>query len=316
MGGRYVTVGAMDIPGSLHGACTRAQALTALGRYGLRFAVANGQLAPLWRGVLVDRARLLDPLTRAAAACMVVGPTAVLWGLTVLRLHGCTGLETEPVHVITPYDRWARNQDGLRVHQGRVVAESVVTLHGLPTAELDLAVSEVLCTAPRRLALACADRALAGLPPAERPVLSGRIAGRLDRRADRRGTRRARALLDLVDGATESPTESSLRLIVVDAGFPLPEVQYEVRALDGTVLWRLDLAWPLARVALEYDGFAAHAGREARDAARDEDLRRRGWTVVHATAADLRDPGRVLHELAAAFRRQDDGGWPLRLAAG
>src|SRR5215468_5932987 len=98
----------MDIPGSLHGACTRDQALAVLGRYGLRFAVANGQLTPLWRGVLVDPTRLLDPLTRAAAACIVVGPTGVLWGLTALRLHGCAEAETHPVHVITPYNRWAR----------------------------------------------------------------------------------------------------------------------------------------------------------------------------------------------------------------
>jgi Protein of unknown function (DUF559) len=304
----------MDIPGSLHGACTRDQALAVLGRYGLRFAVANGQLTPLWRGVLVDPARLLDPLTRAAAACIVVGPTAVLCGLTALRLHGCAEAETHPVHVITPYNRWARNQDGLRVHQGRVAAESLVTLHGLPAVALDLAVCDVLCTAPRRLALACADQAVARLPRSEQAPFIDQVAQRLHSRLDRRGTRRARGLLDLVDGAAESPPESSLRLIVVDAGFPIPVVQYEVCAPDGTVVWRLDLAWPQARVALEYDGFAAHAGREARDAARDEDLRRRGWIVVHATADDLRDPGRVLHEISAAFRRREAGAWQRRLA--
>ena len=304
----------MDIPGSLHGACTRAQAFAALGRYGLRLAIASGHLAPLWRGVLVDPARMLDPLTRAAAACIVVGPTAVLCGLTALRLYGCGAAETSTVHVITPYNRWSRCHDGLRVHQGRVPADSVVTLDGLPVVTLDHAVSDVLCTAPRRLALCCADQVAATQPRAQQAAFVQQVAERLANRADRRGTRRAEQLLELVDGAAESPAESSLRLIIADAGFPLPQVQYEIRGMDGAVLWRLDLAWPQVRVALEYDGFAAHAGREAHDAARDADLQRRGWLVIHATAADLREPGRVLHELTRAFTQRSPGAGPLRLA--
>src|SRR5262245_57253983 len=101
-GSRRVTVGAMDIPGSLHGACTRDQAQQAIGRYELRIAVASGRLVPLWRGVLVDPRRLLDPLTRAAAASLMLGPTAVLCGLTALRLHGCTAANAGTVHAVLP----------------------------------------------------------------------------------------------------------------------------------------------------------------------------------------------------------------------
>jgi len=303
----------MDIPGSLHGACTRAQALDALGRYGLRVAIASGQLAPMWRGVLVDPARMLEPLTRAAAACIVVGPTAALWGLTALRLYGCAAAETQTVHVITPYIRWSRCHEELRVHQGRVPGDSVLSVDGLPVVAPDLAVSDVLCTAQRRLALACADQAVALQPARERGRFVERIAERLANRADRRGTRRAYALLELVDGAAESPPESSLRLLVVDAGFPIPAVQHEILTMDGVPVWRLDLAWPDVRVALEYDGFAAHAERTRRDEARDGDLARRGWIVVHATAADLRDPRRLLRELGTAFRERGGGVGRLRL---
>ena len=69
--------------------------------------------------------------------------------------------------------------------------------------------------------------------------------------------------------------------------------------VDGNVLYRLDFAWEELRVALEYDGFAAHVGRGLRDAAREEELRKLGWTVIRATAADLKDPA----ELHAAIRR-------------
>lgn len=306
----------MDIPGSLHGACTREQAHRTFGRYGLRVAVANGRLVPLWRGVLVDPRRLLDPLTRAAAACLALGPTAVLYGLTALRLHGCAAAETGTVHAVLPYNRWPRCRDGLRVHQGRPPSDGMTTVHGLPVVALDVAVADVLCTAPRRLALMCADQAIARQPRQEQARFVKQVAERVDSRTDRRGTRQAQWLLELVNGAAESPPESSLRLLVVEAGFPVPEVQHEVCGVDGLVLWRLDLAWPQVKVALEYDGYAAHAGRRQQDAARDADLERRGWRVVRATAADLRDPGRLLAELAEAFRSRDGGPGRLRQVRG
>jgi hypothetical protein len=108
-------------------------------------------------------------------------------------------------------------------------------------------------------------------------------------------------LLALATGKAESPPESMLRLIVVEAGFPVPEPQYEIPTVDGRRLYVLDLAWPALRIALEYDGFAAHEERQERDAERDVRMAGRGWITIRATAADLRDPGRVLAELRDAF---------------
>ena len=41
-------------------------------------------------------------------------------------------------------------------------------------------------------------------------------------------------------------------MVMIDGGVELPELQYEVRDLDGR-LWRLDFAWPESRLAAEYD---------------------------------------------------------------
>ncbi|HEY0641477.1 MAG TPA: hypothetical protein VGD67_27930, partial [Pseudonocardiaceae bacterium] len=71
----------VDIPGSLHGARTRAQAVSALGVHGVRAALRAGELVALWPRVLVDAARRLDPVTRSAAALLTLGPGAVLAGL-------------------------------------------------------------------------------------------------------------------------------------------------------------------------------------------------------------------------------------------
>jgi hypothetical protein len=291
----------VEIPDSIHGACTRQQALNSLGQYGLRVAILRRELTPLWRGVLVDPRRLLESPTRAAAALLAVGQDAVLCGPTALTLHGCTAAEEPTVHLMLRYDRWARRQVGLRVHHGRLTDDDVVRLRGLPVVALDLAVADALCIAPRRRALAWADQAVALHLLGEREDFLTRVAVRLGGRTDRRGTRRAVGLLALIDGAAESPPESHLRLIVVDAGLPVPVAQHPIRTPDGLQLWRLDLAWPELKIALEYDGYETHAGRDLPDRARDEDLRRRGWIVVHADAADLRNPQALLDRLAEAF---------------
>ena len=111
-------------------------------------------------------------------------------------------------------------------------------------------------------------------------------------------------------GGPESPAESRMLLALFDAGLPVPELQHPVCDIDGRERYRLDFAWLEPMVALEYDGYAAHAERSERDAARDEDLRRRGWIVVRATAEDLRKRGWMVVRATA-----DDLRDPARLVS-
>jgi len=300
----------------LHGACTREHAMATLGAYRVRAAIRAGALVPLWPRVLVRGPRQLDPWTRAAAATLTVGAGAVLWGPTAVQLHGSAAARTAAVHVAVPYNRWSRPQHGLKIRHGRVRTDDVCQLRGLSVVILEVAIGELLCTASPGFALACADQAVAAQPSEQRACFRAAIAEFLARRTDRRGLRQATALLDLISGDVESPRESWLRLLVVAAGFPQPVVQHPVCDLDGSPVWRLDMVWPDLRIALEYDGYEAHLGRAVEDQARDEDLHRRGWVVVHARAADLRNPGRVLDELTAAFRRRGGTVGKWRAAAG
>ena len=65
--------------------------------------------------------------------------------------------------------------------------------------------------------------------------------------------------------------------------------QFEVWA-GGRFLGRVDFAWPEHRVVLEYDGFWHAENRQfLRDRRRLNGLVSDGWTVLHATAADLED---------------------------
>jgi hypothetical protein len=174
----------------------------------------------------------------------------------------------------------------------------------MPVLVLDLVIAELLCTAPKRLALACADQAMAAIGEADTEEFLDSILERLVERDDRRGTRRAATLLTLVSGKAESPPESWLRLTVVDAGYPVPVAQHEVCDLDGRLIYRLDLAWPQLRIALEYDGYEAHEGREAEDAERDARLAARGWVVIRARGGDITDPRQLLGQVATAFAKR------------
>lgn len=262
---------------------------------------ADGRIRQVW-GVLVPRELLLDPDTRAAAALLAAGSRAALTGLTAAWLQGCSAAATPAVHVAVPYSRSLRTQQGLVVHQGRKLLEEVIEVRGLRAVVLEVAITELLCTDVARRALAVADQAAALFPARDRSAFCGRIADRLATRPDRRGTARAGGLLPLVTGRADSPPESWLKLLVVEAGFPQPVDQFEVIDALARVRYVLDLCWPELRIALEYDGYEAHEYRQDRDARRDLDLQRRGWITIRATAEDLRDPSRLVVRLEEAFR--------------
>ncbi|QNE37368.1 hypothetical protein F1C12_21150 [Leifsonia shinshuensis] len=124
----------------------------------------------------------------------------------------------------------------------------------------------------------------------------------------RRGIATARAALPLVRTRSESPAETRLRLILLDAGLAEPWLNYLIHRPDGSFLARVDMAYPLERVILEYEGDGHRVDREVwfRDIHRREHLEDLGWRVVRVTAADLRTPIPLLTRLSRllATRRE------------
>ncbi|KAA9150095.1 DUF559 domain-containing protein [Amycolatopsis acidicola] len=294
----------LNIINSRHGAAKRQDAAAALGESVLRGALKDGVLVQLWRGVIVDSRRLLEPETRAAAALFAAGRGAVLSHRTAAFLHGCTAADSVDVHVTVPYDNWVRSRPGLVIHHDRFDPADTVSRNGLPMCPLDETIAELLCTDIRWKALACLDQALAGLTKPEIGAFLANTADCISRRDDRRGTRRGESLLALAASDVESPQESRLRLVVIDAGFPVPVTQHPILTLAGELLYRLDLAWPELRIAVEYDGFEAHEGREENDLERDERLSARGWRVIRVRKEDMADSGRFLGDLRQAFTQR------------
>lgn len=291
-----------DLPKGMHGAYSRAELIPHIGANALRTVVRSGGLKPYSREVLIDPRRATEFHSRAAAALLMAGPDATLSGHSALFVRGVTAADSAPIHLLLPYPRKVRGRNDVTVHYGHLIDFHSEQVDGLRAVTIRHALTEVLCRSSRRTAIACADQVLASVPRAEREELRAAIGERIRSRRDRRGTLQATELLDLARGDSESPAESWTLLGLVDGGLPIPEQQVSVTDINGNELYRLDFAWPAFRLAVEYDGYEAHEFRAARDAARDADLRRRGWIVIHATAEDLRDPSRLIAAVAEAMR--------------
>jgi hypothetical protein len=289
-----------EIPGGLHGAYPYDNVRTALGDYRLRAAMDNAEFVCFGRGVLLDGDRTFDLRTRAAGALLLAGPDAVLVGSTAAVLHGCTAVGGHPVHVRVPYLRRVRSRDGLVVHQGPVAESHVDVVDGLRVLRPEPLLAELLRTETRRGSLACANELIRGLPEPDRPVFRAEVHRLLSDQPDQRRVLQARELLDLATGLPETPMQSAMLLIIIDAGISIPESQHPVTDATGRQ-HRLDFAWPERRIAVECE---ADDGWPVRDPAREAHLRRHGWLLVHARTADLHEPATLLDRLKEAFARR------------
>ncbi len=123
-----------------------------------------------------------------------------------------------------------------------------------------------------------------------------------------RGARRLRAALDLVRPGTDSSRETLLRLIVIRARFPAPEVNGVIRNAYGADIAHGDLVFRAYRTILEYEGrqHAEDAAQFAIDIARLDQLMDDGWRVIRVDKALMSTRATLLAKIDRALRR---GGW-------
>lgn len=115
------------------------------------------------------------------------------------------------------------------------------------------------------------------------------------------GLRRLESALELVDAGAQSPRESYLRLLLIDAGLPRPQTQIPVIGTDGMPVAYLDLGWEDCMVAVEYDGDQHRVDRRqyVKDIRRLEMLEQLGWFVVRVVAED--NPAAIVHRVRTAL---------------
>jgi very-short-patch-repair endonuclease len=269
--------------------------MTVMTRQQLDVQVKNGGLVRVWYGVYA--AQHPNLLGRLAALDVFMGRHAVACMGTAAALYGFDTENTTSVHVLDPGVR-TRPAVGLMVHQ-RTGAPLQRVAGRLATAP-DWTAVEVARQLGRPRALATLDAAL-HTTHCSIPKLQSAIA----EQSGRRGIVAVRELLRLADGRAESAMESEARLVMIDRGVPLPQLQYPIYGRDGE-LWRVDFAWPDAHVAAEYESIDWHAGRTEmlRDKARWARIQEVGWSIIPIVVHDVRrEPDRLAERIIAQLER-------------
>jgi hypothetical protein len=201
----------------------------------------------------------------------------------------------DPVTVVRPLAVEWKGPRGVRVHRTQspfvVVRDALddVPLTTAPRTAWDVAALEPLGTAVAALDAMVRSGSI-GL--AELSTMAREGAGQW-------GITKVRRAFGLVDPRAQSAPESKVRVALVVAGYsPVP--QYEV--FGGAHPIHVDLGFPEARIAIEYEGDYHFEGDQiVRDDARYARLRAAGWTVIRLAAADLRDLASVVARVRAAL---------------
>lgn len=119
--------------------------------------------------------------------------------------------------------------------------------------------------------------------------------------------RLARQAARYVREKVDSPMETRLRMLLVLAGLPEPEVNMSVHAADGAEVRRFDLCWPEVRVIVEYDG-RHHAERVEQweaDLDRREEIDDDEWRILVVVASGIyRDPERTVSRVFRLLERR------------
>ncbi len=136
----------------------------------------------------------------------------------------------------------------------------------------------------------------------------GELATAVHRRSGRRGAARLKSVLPQLRAATDSAPETRMRLLVVRAGVPEPEVNAALVDPNGNVIAHGDLVWPEYRVVLEYDGrqHAESLAQFAIDIRRLNDIAEGRYRVIRVDKTLLTDRHLLLAKLRRALA---DGGW-------
>ncbi len=250
----------------------------------------------LHRDVYADAATPLTHGLRAEGAGLLIPDAAAIGGRSAAWLHGVElAAPDDPVEVIVPRtDRFGPVQ-GLTIRLADLPPEDVIG--GITTPERTA--WDIARFYEPTEAVVYLDAMVAA-----RLVMVESISQKLTVSTVKWGRRRVARALDLVDRRAESPQESRLRVRLVLAGLPRPDVQYQV--FDGhRFVARVDLAWPDRRVAVEYDGlWHASAGQFHRDRRRLNRLVSARWTVIHVTAVRMHeDFDTVVREVSTALTR-------------
>lgn len=247
----------------------------------------------VYPGVWAPRGAELSARERARAAWLWSNRTGVIAGLSAAALLGAKwiepGLAADLVHTNRRPPRL------IEVHTDNLASGETQLIEGMAVTTAARTAFDI----GRRLDLEDGVKRMDALLNATR-IGDGDIEAVIQSHPGVRGLNQLRRTLALVDGGAESPQESLTRLLLVQAGFPKPETQIELRDLRV----RIDMGWRRWKVAVEYDGVQHWTDRRQRswDIERIAELEGAGWIVIRVSAEMLSRRHVVLDRVSAALQ--------------
>lgn len=243
-----------------------------------------------WRDLQQDPWALLAAWARTLPTRMVFARSTAAWIL---------GLELDrgnPIEVDVP-TLGVRSRPGLSVRHCQISPRDVRTIRGLRTTTLHRTLRDLCATKPALDALIAIDTAL-HLHLTDMKTLAAASKG------GGHGAPRLASLAKIA-ALAESPMETRLRWLLLDAGLPRPEVQIDLLDASGEFVGRADLFYRQARLVIEYDG-GTHRERLVDDDRRQNLVLNAGFHMLRFTAADVyQRPAVVAAQVRSALLAQD-----------
>ena len=233
----------------------------------------------VFRDVYVAAGTELTAAVRADAAWLWSRRRGVVAGFGAAAIHGSKWVDR--LHAIDIYHDNRHRLAGLCARADRLNPGDTCRVGGVAVTTPARTALDLACWYPPTKSVAAID----ALARATALKISD-IEVLLERARGRRGVARARRAVQLADAGAQSPKETWLRILIVEAGLPRPQTQIPVHDEYGKPVAYLDMGWPELKVAVEYDGDHHRANRSqySHDVRRLEMLARRGWIVIRVTA--------------------------------
>lgn len=257
----------------------------------------------LLHGVYVSSAASAVPLLRTRAALLVHPPGAVATHFSAARLRGAPVPAHSFEHVTVARAEDRRQRHGLRCHVAALALTDIEVVRGLR-----------ISSAPRMFlelasGLGLVDLVVVGDWLVRNGFVTCESLVDYCATTHERYAGQARRAASYVRERVDSPMETRLRMLLVLAGLPEPEVNVEVRDSHGVVVLRLDLSYPGIHLAVEYDGRQHLESVEQweRDVERRDQLSAGSWRLITVTSRGIfKDPERTVDRVWRALR---DAGW-------
>jgi hypothetical protein len=242
---------------------------------------------------------------RTEGAWLWSGRNAVIAGRAAASMHGALWVRADTT--IEMIWRCSRPPPGILARNERIDADDIAVIGGILVTSPERTAFDLARHLPRDLAVAHLD-ALARATGIRAP----QVLLLADRYPQARGLPRARTALSLMDGGSQSPQETRLRLILIDDGLPPPRTQ--VLVTDGMNRAFIDMGYDEPKVGFDYEGVhhSEERGQYVHDIGRAELIDGQGWIDIRVVAEHSRRF--ILHRAHTAFDRR---GWkPPKLRRG